>query len=197
MLRNTGPVWRNGIVIKTNTSVQNYSKAFPLPTSSGLTELATCNGKHRHILHSQSPVSGYSHLLIATGEPQVTHNEHAAGEVGGLDRTGKVLCGHFGWDMACLLAMTEKEEGMVSQGCQTSFTPKLKLQCKRTDPQLELIHTHTHRAACSRGGEKTQYFDLPRAEGKGNKAADKRSRWKRNHFSQAMVLPGCSYYLCI
>lgn len=77
------------------------------------------------------------------------HNEHAAGEVGGLDGTGKVLDGHFGWGRACLLAVTEKEEGMVSQGFQTSFTPKLKLQCKRTDPQPELIHTHNRHAACS------------------------------------------------
>lgn len=60
------------------------------------TEVATCNGKHRHIHHSQSLASGYSHLLIATGDPQVPYNEHAAGEVGGLDGTGKVLGGHFG-----------------------------------------------------------------------------------------------------
>lgn len=193
-------MWNNCIVIKqcerqTHLS-RNYSKAFPLLTSSGLIEVATCNGKHRHMHHSQSPVSGYSHLLIATGDPQVLHNEHTAGEVGGLDGTGKVLDGHFGWGIACLLAVTEKEEGMISQGCQTSFTPKLKLQCERTDPQLELIHTHYHHAACS-GREKTQYFDLPCAEGKRNKADDQRSRRKLNHYSQATVLPGCSHYLCI
>lgn len=104
--------------------------------------------------------------------------------------------GTLRWGIACLLAMTEKEEGMVSQGFQTSFTPKLKLQRKRTDPQLELIHTHNHHAACS-GGEKTQYFDLPHTEGKTHKAADQRSRWKWHHFSQATLLSGCSYYLCI
>ncbi|TST10047.1 hypothetical protein Baya_12475 [Bagarius yarrelli] len=150
-------------------------KLFPLPSSSCFTELATYNGKNRHIHHSQSPASGYSHLLIAPGDPQVPHNEHAAGKVGGLDRIGKVLGGHFGWGIACLLERTEKEEEMVSQGCQTSFTLKLKLQCKRTDPQLELIHTHNDHTARS-GREKTRYFDLPRAESKANKAADKRSR---------------------
>lgn len=132
-------MWHNDIVIKQREWQTHLSRmgAFPLPTSSGLTELATCNGKHKHIHHSQSPASGYSHLLIATGDPQVPHNEHAAGEVGGLDGTGKVLSGHFGWGIAYLLTMTEKEEGMVSQGCQTSFTLNLKLQCRRTEPQLE------------------------------------------------------------
>lgn len=172
----------------TNTSVQNYSKASPITNLLRAYRTSTCNGKHRHIHPSQSPESGYSHLLIATGDPQVPHNEHAAGEVGGLDGTGKVLGGHFGWGIACLLVMTEKEEGMLSQGCQTSFTPKLKLQCKRTDPQLELIHTHNHHAACS-GREKTRYFDVPCAESKRNKAADKRSRWKTESFQPGYGTP--------